>query len=150
MLVLSHVSLSIQAHELCCSQISRACLFADLSVTPHKAPPPSPSRSSRRVSSESTARSCGTRLISSVIKINEVLIAAVIYANDCGTQDEDFLSLLQSEGRSGICCVQEIPSQILCLQCCSCCCLIVEMLGGGGAVLMLVHPYSTGCDVCDL
>ena len=68
-------------------------------------------RSSPRVSSESAAHSCGTRLISSVIKINEVLIAAVIYANDCGTQDEDFLSLLQSEGGSGICCVQQIASQ---------------------------------------
>lgn len=56
-----------------------------------------PSRSSPRVSSETVAHSCGTRLISSVIKINEVLIAAVIHANDCGTQDEDFLSLLQSE-----------------------------------------------------
>lgn len=70
-----------------------------------------PSRSSPRVSSESVAHSGGTRLITSVIKINEVLIAAVIYANDCGTQDEDFLSLLQSEGGSGIWCVQEIESQ---------------------------------------
>lgn len=86
----------------------RACLqtLVRLGTTP-----PLPSRSSPRVSSESVAHSCGTRLISSVIKINEVLIAAVIYANDCGTQDEDFLSLLQSEGESGIWCV--IASQQL-------------------------------------
>lgn len=60
------------------------------------------SHSSPRVSSESAAHSCGTRLISSVIKINEGLIAAVIHANDYGTQDEDFLSLFQSGGGSGI------------------------------------------------
>lgn len=59
-----------------------------------------PSHSSLRVSSENAAHSCGTRLISSVIKINEVLIAALIYANDCGTEDEDFLPLHQSEGES--------------------------------------------------
>lgn len=92
---------------LCCRPISaRACLFADLRVTP-----PSPSRSSPRLSSESAARSYGTRLISSVIKINEVLIAAVMYANDCRTGVEDFLSLLQSEAISGIWCVQEIGPQ---------------------------------------
>lgn len=72
-----------------------------------------PSISSPEVSSENTSRSSGTRLISSVIKINEVLIAAVIYANDCGTQDEDFLSLLQSEGRSGIWCVRKMTSMQL-------------------------------------
>lgn len=100
--VLVHMSLSIQTPVLCCSQISvRVCLFADFKCdSAHRLP--CLSRSSPRVSSESAAHSCGTRLISSVIKINEVLIAAVIHANDCGTQDEDFLSLLQSEGESGI------------------------------------------------
>lgn len=95
MCVLVHARLHIC---LCLSaQIgARACLFADLSVTLHDSSL-SPSRSSPRVSSETAAHSCGTRLISSVIKINEVLIAAVIHANDCVTQDEDFLSLLQSE-----------------------------------------------------
>lgn len=89
------MSLSIQTHVPCCSKINVSG-FADLSATLHNV-----SRSSLQVSSENAAHSCGTRLISSVIKINEVLIAAVIYANDCGTQDEDFLSLHQSEGESG-------------------------------------------------
>lgn len=66
-----------------------------LSLTRLRAPRPECPR-------RAASRSCGTRLISSVIKINEVLIAAVIHANDCGTEDEDFLSLLQSEGESGI------------------------------------------------
>lgn len=52
------------------------------------------SGSSPRVSSESAAHSGGTRLITSVIKINEGLIAAVMQTNDYETQEEDFLSPL--------------------------------------------------------
>lgn len=52
------------------------------------------SGSSPWVSSESGAHSGGTRLITSVIKINEALIAAVIQTDDYETQEEDFLCLL--------------------------------------------------------
>lgn len=46
----------------------------------------SPPTASPQVSWESASLSCGTRLISSVIKINEVLIAVVTHANDCEAQ----------------------------------------------------------------
>lgn len=88
------------------------------------------------LSSESTAHSCGTCLISSVIKINEVLIAAVIYVNDCGSQDEDFLPLLQSEGGSGVLCVQEIASQH-CSAFGDAVVIVLMVVIQGGAVLML-------------
>lgn len=88
----------------------QACLQTEYECDCVRHLPRWPPLSSPWVSSEGTTQSCGTRLISSVIKINEVLIAAVIYANDRGTQDEDFLSLLQSEAWSGIWCVQEIAS----------------------------------------
>lgn len=42
-----------------------------------------PPAASPQVSWESASHSCGTCLISSVIKINEVLIAVVTHANDC-------------------------------------------------------------------
>ena len=101
---------SICLSHVFCSQINRghSCWHTWVWLC---AAPLLPSCSSPRVSSEITALSCGTRLISSVIKINEVLIAAVIYANDCGIQDEDFSSLLQWEARSGIWCVQAITSR---------------------------------------
>lgn len=64
---------------------------------------------SPQVSSESACHSCGTRLISSVIKINEVLIAVATQANDCVAPAMRISSpSSQSEGKSGIRCVWEI------------------------------------------
>lgn len=50
----------------------------------------SPPAVSSQVSCESASHSCGTRLISSVIKINEVLIAVVTHANDGKAQRQGF------------------------------------------------------------
>lgn len=50
----------------------------------------SPPAASPQVSWESASHSCGTCLISSVIKINEVLIAVVTHANDGEAQRQGF------------------------------------------------------------
>lgn len=65
----------------------------------------------------------------------------MIYVNDCGSQDEDFLPLLQSEGGSGVLCVQEIASQHS-LQWCSCYCSDGGDTGGGGPDAELPDPQG--------